>query len=114
MTARWRHRAGRPETTCRIPGRDVRPRLRENPAGYRREPTDTGNCANRCSCRLPCHGAIVLFCYVSVNSEVTVTASPSPQGSAPMTEHSDHRTYAELFIGGQWRKPANPQQLAVI
>jgi len=31
-----------------------------------------------------------------------------------MTEHSDHRTYAELFIGGQWRKPANPQQLAVI
>jgi acyl-CoA reductase-like NAD-dependent aldehyde dehydrogenase len=31
-----------------------------------------------------------------------------------MTDHSDHRTYAELFIGGQWRKPANPQQLAVI
>ena len=31
-----------------------------------------------------------------------------------MTEHSDHRTYAELFVGGQWRKPANPQQLAVI
>lgn len=31
-----------------------------------------------------------------------------------MTETSDHRTYAELFIGGQWRKPANPQQLAVI
>jgi acyl-CoA reductase-like NAD-dependent aldehyde dehydrogenase len=31
-----------------------------------------------------------------------------------MTENSDHRTYAELFIGGQWRKPANPQQLAVI
>ncbi len=31
-----------------------------------------------------------------------------------MTEKSDHRTYAELFIGGQWRKPANPSQLAVI
>ncbi|MGD1279670.1 aldehyde dehydrogenase [Mycobacterium seoulense] len=31
-----------------------------------------------------------------------------------MTENSDHRTYAELFIGGQWRKPANPSQLDVI
>jgi aldehyde dehydrogenase (NAD+) len=31
-----------------------------------------------------------------------------------MTEYSDHRSYDELFIGGQWRKPANPQQLAVI
>ena len=31
-----------------------------------------------------------------------------------MTEHSDHRSYNELFIGGQWRKPAAPQQLAVI
>jgi aldehyde dehydrogenase (NAD+) len=31
-----------------------------------------------------------------------------------MTEKSDHRRYDELFIGGQWRKPANPQQLAVI
>ena len=31
-----------------------------------------------------------------------------------MTENSGHRSYDELFIGGQWRKPANPQQLAVI
>jgi aldehyde dehydrogenase (NAD+) len=31
-----------------------------------------------------------------------------------MTENSGHRCYDELFIGGQWRKPANPQQLAVI
>jgi aldehyde dehydrogenase (NAD+) len=31
-----------------------------------------------------------------------------------MTQESDHRFYDELFIGGQWRKPANPQQLAVI
>jgi aldehyde dehydrogenase (NAD+) len=29
-----------------------------------------------------------------------------------MTE--DHRSYDEVFIGGRWRKPANPQQLAVI
>ena len=31
-----------------------------------------------------------------------------------MTENSGHRSYDELFIGGQWRKPASPQQLAVI
>jgi aldehyde dehydrogenase (NAD+) len=31
-----------------------------------------------------------------------------------MTENSGHRSYNELFIGGQWRKPASPQQLAVI
>ena len=31
-----------------------------------------------------------------------------------MTENPGHRSYDELFIGGQWRKPANPQQLAVI
>lgn len=31
-----------------------------------------------------------------------------------MTKNSDHRCYDELFIGGQWRKPANPQQLDVI
>jgi aldehyde dehydrogenase (NAD+) len=31
-----------------------------------------------------------------------------------MTENSDHRCYDELFIGGRWRKPANPQRLAVI
>jgi aldehyde dehydrogenase (NAD+) len=31
-----------------------------------------------------------------------------------MTEDSGHRSCDELFIGGQWRKPANPQQLAVI
>jgi acyl-CoA reductase-like NAD-dependent aldehyde dehydrogenase len=31
-----------------------------------------------------------------------------------MTQTSGHRSYNELFIGGQWRKPANPQQLAVI
>ena len=31
-----------------------------------------------------------------------------------MTDNSGHRSYDELFIGGQWRKPANPQQLAVI
>ncbi len=31
-----------------------------------------------------------------------------------MTQTSAHRLYDELFIGGQWRKPANPQQLAVI
>src|SRR6202007_1436905 len=31
-----------------------------------------------------------------------------------MTEQSAHRSYDELSIGGQWRKPANPQQLAVI
>ncbi|MEE2855677.1 MAG: aldehyde dehydrogenase [Actinomycetota bacterium] len=31
-----------------------------------------------------------------------------------MTETSGHRSYNELFIGGQWRKPANPQQLSVI
>lgn len=31
-----------------------------------------------------------------------------------MTETSGHRSYNEVFIGGQWRKPANPQQLTVI
>ena len=31
-----------------------------------------------------------------------------------MTENSGHRSYDELFIGGHWRKPVNPQQLAVI
>jgi acyl-CoA reductase-like NAD-dependent aldehyde dehydrogenase len=31
-----------------------------------------------------------------------------------MTQTSGHRSYNELFIGGQWRKPANPQQLSVI
>jgi aldehyde dehydrogenase (NAD+) len=31
-----------------------------------------------------------------------------------MTENSGHRAYNELFIGGNWRKPANPQQLDVI
>ena len=31
-----------------------------------------------------------------------------------MTEDPGHRSYDELFIGGRWRKPANPQQLAVI
>ena len=31
-----------------------------------------------------------------------------------MTENSGHRAYDELFIGGSWRKPANPQQLDVI
>jgi aldehyde dehydrogenase (NAD+) len=31
-----------------------------------------------------------------------------------MTENHGHRSYDELFIGGRWRKPANPQQLAVI
>ncbi|SPM35766.1 Acyl-CoA reductase or other NAD-dependent aldehyde dehydrogenase [Mycobacterium rhizamassiliense] len=31
-----------------------------------------------------------------------------------MTDNSGHRSYNELFVGGQWRKPANPQQLAVI
>jgi aldehyde dehydrogenase (NAD+) len=31
-----------------------------------------------------------------------------------MTENSGHRSYNELFIGGHWRKPANPQQMAVI
>jgi aldehyde dehydrogenase (NAD+) len=31
-----------------------------------------------------------------------------------MTENPGHRSYDELFIGGDWRKPANPQQLAVI
>src|SRR6516225_9262908 len=31
-----------------------------------------------------------------------------------MTENSGHRSYDELFIGGQWRKPASPQRLEVI
>jgi aldehyde dehydrogenase (NAD+) len=31
-----------------------------------------------------------------------------------MTEDPGHRSYDELFIGGTWRKPANPEQLAVI
>jgi aldehyde dehydrogenase (NAD+) len=31
-----------------------------------------------------------------------------------MTEDSGHRSYDELFIGGSWRKPANPEQLTVI
>jgi aldehyde dehydrogenase (NAD+) len=31
-----------------------------------------------------------------------------------MTADSGHRFYDELFIGGQWRKPADPAQLAVI
>src|SRR6185312_350629 len=39
---------------------------------------------------------------------------PLPRGGAPMTKNSDHRCYDEVFIGGQWRKPANPQQLDVI
>ena len=31
-----------------------------------------------------------------------------------MTENSGHRSYDELFVGGSWRKPANPRQLDVI
>jgi aldehyde dehydrogenase (NAD+) len=31
-----------------------------------------------------------------------------------MTENRGHRSYDELFIGGHWRKPTKPQQLAVI
>ncbi|MGO8770214.1 aldehyde dehydrogenase family protein, partial [Mycobacterium sp.] len=31
-----------------------------------------------------------------------------------MSQDSGHRSYSEIFIGGEWRKPANPQQLAVI
>ncbi len=31
-----------------------------------------------------------------------------------MTENPGHRSYDELFVGGHWRKPANPQQLAVV
>jgi aldehyde dehydrogenase (NAD+) len=31
-----------------------------------------------------------------------------------MTDNPGHRWYDELFIGGHWRKPASPQQLAVI
>lgn len=31
-----------------------------------------------------------------------------------MTEIPGHRSYDELFIGGHWRKPASPRQLAVI
>jgi aldehyde dehydrogenase (NAD+) len=31
-----------------------------------------------------------------------------------MTKNSGHRSYDEIFVGGQWRKPANPKQLAVI
>src|SRR5271169_6494404 len=31
-----------------------------------------------------------------------------------MTENAGHRSYNELFIGGHWRKPANPQQMDVI
>ena len=31
-----------------------------------------------------------------------------------MTENSGHRCYDELFLGGVWRKPATPRQLAVI
>jgi aldehyde dehydrogenase (NAD+) len=30
-----------------------------------------------------------------------------------MTEHREHRCYNELFIAGQWRKPANQQRLTV-
>src|ERR1700756_4980001 len=38
---------------------------------------------------------------------------PMPENSG-MTENSGHRSYDELFIGGRWRKPASPQQLAVV
>ncbi|MGA7050726.1 MAG: aldehyde dehydrogenase [Mycobacterium sp.] len=31
-----------------------------------------------------------------------------------MTENPGHRSYDELFVGGEWRKPANPRQLAVV
>jgi aldehyde dehydrogenase (NAD+) len=31
-----------------------------------------------------------------------------------MSQDSGHRSYNEVFIGGEWRKPANPRQLAVI
>jgi aldehyde dehydrogenase (NAD+) len=31
-----------------------------------------------------------------------------------MAENPSQRSYDELFIGGHWRKPANPQQLVVI
>ncbi len=31
-----------------------------------------------------------------------------------MSENPGHRSYDELFIGGEWRKPINPHQLAVI
>jgi aldehyde dehydrogenase (NAD+) len=31
-----------------------------------------------------------------------------------MTENAGHHSYNELFIGGHWRKPANPRQMVVI
>jgi aldehyde dehydrogenase (NAD+) len=31
-----------------------------------------------------------------------------------MTENPGHRSYDELFVGGRWRKPATPEQLAII
>ncbi len=31
-----------------------------------------------------------------------------------MTQNPGHRSYDQLFIGGQWRKPVSPQQLAVV
>ncbi len=31
-----------------------------------------------------------------------------------MPEDSGHRSYNEIFVGGEWRKPVNPHQLAVI
>jgi aldehyde dehydrogenase (NAD+) len=31
-----------------------------------------------------------------------------------MTKTSGYRSYDEVFVGGHWRKPANPEQLAVI
>ncbi|WP_156685902.1 aldehyde dehydrogenase [Mycobacterium sp. Marseille-P9652] len=31
-----------------------------------------------------------------------------------MSQNSDHRSYDEIFVGGEWRKPAEPRPLAVI
>src|SRR6202012_4820937 len=103
----------------RIAGRGVHPRRQGNPFGCHREPTETGKCASRQSCQASSRSAAStrarFFRYVSVNSEITVAwPCEAPRGRPPMTDNSGHRSYDELFIGGQWRKPANPQQLAVI
>ncbi len=31
-----------------------------------------------------------------------------------MSQNSDHRSYDEIFVGGEWRKPVDPRPLAVI
>ena len=76
-------------------------RGRESPAGCHRAPAETDNCAN--SDQAACQAFVAhvslptLFCYVSINSEITVALSPCLEVvPPPMTRRSRPRSYDEV------------------